>query len=114
MIRRNGGQVWKNVHATQEARVDDLIDVDNSVSAGAQPTGFALLKQAARDIDAIVREARQKGKRIRALGSGWALTDIAITDGWLLNTKLLNGCFDLSSRYFEASYPEEKRPYSTA
>ena len=111
MIRRNGAQVWKNVHATKEARLDDLIDIDNSVSGGAQPTGFALLKQAARDIDAIVREARQKGKRIRALGSGWALTDIAITDGWLLNTKLLNGCFDPSSRYFEASYPEEKRPY---
>ena len=111
MIRRNGAQTWKNVHVTKEARLDDLIDIDNSVSGGAQPTGFALLKQAARDIDAIVREARQKGKRIRALGSGWALTDIAITDGWLLNTKLLNGCFDLSGRYFEASYPEEKRPY---
>ncbi len=111
MIRRNGVQRWKNVHATKEARLDDLIDIDNSASGGVQPTGFALLKQAARDIDGVVQEARQKGKRIRALGSGWALTDIAITDGWLLNTKLLNGCFDLSSRYFEASYPEEKRPY---
>lgn len=111
MIRRNGAQRWKNVHVTEEAHLDDLIDIDNAASGGAQPTGFALLNQAARDIDDLLLDARQQGKRVRALGSGWALTDIAVTDGWLLNTKLLNGCFDLSNRYFEAGYPEEKRPY---
>jgi FAD/FMN-containing dehydrogenase len=111
MIRRQGPQTWKNVHATKKANLADLIDVDNSVATGPQPTGFALLRQAARDIDGLVQQAAQQGKKIRALGSGWALTDIAITDGWLVNTKLLNGCFDVSDRYFEASYPAEKRPY---
>ena len=111
MIRRNGAQNWKNVHVTFEADVADLIDIDNSVATGPQPTGLALLRQAARDLDRLADEARQQGKRIRALGSGWALTDIAITDGWLINTKLLNGCFDISNRYFEPSYPEEKRPF---
>jgi FAD/FMN-containing dehydrogenase len=111
MIRRNGAQKWKNVHATFEAKLDDLIDVDNSAATGPQPTGLALLRQAARDLDGLVQEARQQGKRIRALGSGWALTDIAVTDGWLINTKLLNGCFDISNRYFVPSYPDEKRPY---
>jgi len=111
MIRRNGAQRWKNIHATQEARLDDLIDIDNSTANGPQPTGFNLLFQAACDIDALIQEARQAGKKIRALGSGWALTDITITDGWLLNTKLLNGCFDLSNRYFDDSYPQNQRPY---
>src|SRR5688572_3515260 len=111
MIRRNGAQSWKNVHVTHEARLDDLIDVDNSAAEGTQPTGLALLRQAARDLDKIAEEARQQGKRVRSLGSGWALTDIAITDGWLINTKLLNGCFDISNRYFESTYPEAKRPY---
>lgn len=111
MIRRNGAQSWKNVHVTQKAQLADLIDIDNSAAGGPQPTGFALLKQAARDLDGLVQEARQQGKKIRALGSAWALTDIAVTDGWLINTKLLNGCFDVSDRYFEAGYAAEKRPY---
>ena len=110
MIRRNGAQSWKNVHATMEADLADLIDVDNSVASGPPLAGFGFLVQAARDIDTIVQEARQQGKKIRALGSGWALTDIAITDGWMINTKLLNGCFDVPDDLFEASYPAAKRP----
>ena len=110
MIRRNGAQKWKNIHITKETLLADLIDVDNSVAGGPQPNGFELLRRAAQDIEALVQEARHKGKRIRAIGSGWALTDIAITDGWLINTKLLNGIFDVADKYFEAGYASAKRP----
>ena len=54
MIRRNGPQRWKNLHVTEEAQLDDLIDIDNSASGGPQPRGFALLKQAAGDLDQLV------------------------------------------------------------
>jgi len=111
MIRRNGPQAWKNIHVTEKTQIEDLVDIDNAASGNVQPTGFALLKQASPEIDALIQSARQSGKRIRALGSGWALTDIAITDGWLINMKMLNGCFDMSNRYFEQTYPAEKRPY---
>jgi hypothetical protein len=111
MIRRNGPREWQNIHVTEKTNVKDLIDIDNSVSTGPQPKGFALLNNAAEEIDTLVQEASRNGTRIRALGSSWALTDIAITDGWLINTKLLNACFDISDRYFETSYPDEKRPY---
>src|ERR1043166_7761303 len=111
MIRRRGPQRWNNIHVTKEAVLNDLVDIDNSGPSGTQPTGFALLNQVTRDLDALIREARDRGKKIRALGSGWALTDIAITDGWLVNTKLLNGCFDISDRYFESTYSAAKRPY---
>ena len=109
MIRRTGAQTWRNIHVTTEARLADLIDIDNASPNGARPTGFELLKQAARDLDGIVQDARRQGRRVRALGSGWALTDIAVTDGWLINTKRLNACFDVSDGYFETTYPEEKR-----
>ncbi|HYH79700.1 MAG TPA: FAD-binding protein [Longimicrobium sp.] len=109
MIRRNGPQTWKNIHSTFETRLEDLIDVDNSVPGGGIAAGFELFNQAARDLDSIARDARDKGKRVRALGASWALTDIAVTDGWLINTKLLNGCFDLGDNMFEASYPQDKR-----
>lgn len=109
MIRRNGAQHWKNVHVTEETQLADLIDVDNSTSGGAPLGPFELLKQAARDLDELAGEARQQGKRIRALGSGWALTDIAITNGWLINTKLLNGRFEIAPHLFDSSYPAHKR-----
>lgn len=111
MIRRHGSRKWTNVHATESVELDDLIDVDNSAAGGPQPTGFGLLQQAARDMNQLIQEAREQGKRIRALGSGWALTDISITDGWLVNTKLLNGCFDLGDDNFEPTYPADKRPF---
>src|SRR5574341_1078856 len=83
----------------------DLISVDNSrLASGPDPTGFDALKQTAKDIDALIQQARQESQQIRALGSGWALSDIAITDGWLVNTKALNGCFDVAGKYFDSSY----------
>jgi hypothetical protein len=111
MIRRNGARAWQNVHATKRARVDDLIDVDNSAPGSAHLEWIELLRQAARDMDTLAAEARVRRKCIRALGSAWALTDIACTDGWLVNTKLLNGCFDVPDRYFELMYPSAQRPY---
>jgi FAD/FMN-containing dehydrogenase len=97
---------------TVKTRLADLIDIDNSAPAGqAQPRGFQVLKQAATDLDELIQEARQLGKRVRALGSGWALSDIAITDGWLVNTKMLNGAFEITDRYFDARYDPEKRPF---
>lgn len=111
MIRRNGAQTWRNVHVTQQAQLDDLIDLDNSAADGSTPAGFARLVQVASAFDALLQEARQRGRKVRALGAGWALTDIAVTPGWLMNTKLLNGCFEFTDRYFDDQYPLAQRPY---
>ena len=111
MIRHNGPQAWKNVHATMTAHLADLIDVDNAAPGGGIPAGWELFRQAARDLDQLARQARDQGTRIRALGAGWALTDIAVTDGWLVNTKLLNGCFDLGDQLFEPGFPGDRRPF---
>ncbi len=112
MITRDGPQAWQNVHVTVKTQLSDLILVDNSAPAGtAQPGTMAALRQAARDLDQLVRDARQQGKRMKALGSGWALSNIAITDGWLINTKALNGCFELSDAFFDPAYPQAQRSF---
>jgi FAD/FMN-containing dehydrogenase len=111
VLTRTGSQKWENVHVTFKTEVDSIISADNSRPPGtARPTGFDDLRESAHELDALVQEARQANKRIRALGSGWALTDIAITDGWLVNTKALNACFDVTGPYFDASYDAAKRP----
>jgi FAD binding domain len=72
---------------------------------------MALLKLAAANLEKVVRDAHKAGQRVRAVGAGWALNDIAITDGWLVNTANLNGCSDVPDKYFDSQYRAEKRAY---
>lgn len=110
MLRHYGPMGWRNVHLTQETYLADLIDVDNAALADPQPKGISLFKQAAHEIESVVCQARAHKKAMRSLGSGWAHTDIPITDGFLLNTKLLNACYDVSEALFHARYPAALRP----
>jgi FAD/FMN-containing dehydrogenase len=112
MITRHGPQTWENVHVTETTRLAGLFSIDNSRPLPPRnPGAFDDLRQAAAELDGLVQDARRQGKRMRALGSGWALTDIAVTDGWLVNTKALNGCFDVAESYFDGGYDPGKRAY---
>lgn len=109
MIRRHGPQRWTNVHCTFSSDVRDLVDIDPSTLDAKPASGFARLRAVAADMDSLAREARAAGTGMRALGSGWALTDIAITPGILANTKLCNGVFEVGDGMFAATYPAAKR-----
>jgi hypothetical protein len=112
MIHRDdrGPQSWNGVHVTHRTTVAELIDVDNVGPEDTLLTGFDMFKHAGECLDEVIQEARDADKRILAIGSGWALSEINITDGWLVNTKLLNGCYDVGDKYFEADYPATDRP----
>lgn len=110
MIKKRGSKEWKNIHATFEVDLEEMIDANNAAPQG-RIAGLEYLKQAASDIDELIQEAKVKEKRIRALGSAWALTDIHLTDHWMINTKLLNQIFILSDKNFVDSFPVEKQPY---
>ncbi len=105
-----GPQSWNGVHVTHKTTLAQLINVDNVGPQGTLLTGFDMFRHAGERLDEVIREAREAGKRILALGAGWALSDINITNGWLVNTKLLNGCYDLGERYFDDAYPAADRP----
>ena len=109
MIVKTGPRKWQNIHVTYKTEVENLINVDNSKPAGGIVSGFELFTQAAKDIDSLILEAKNQGKKIRAIGAAWALTDIHLTDSWLINTKLLNGCIDLPDINFVDSFPAEKK-----
>jgi hypothetical protein len=105
-----GEKSWNGVHVTHRTRVAQLFDVDNVGAGNKLLSGFAMFREAGRSLDALIGEARAGGrKRVLAIGSGWALSDINITDGWLVNTKLLNGCFDVATDYFHQDFPASER-----
>jgi FAD/FMN-containing dehydrogenase len=107
-----GSKSWNGVHVTHMTQVAELFDVDNVGDDGALLSGFAMFEHAGKCLDGLIQKARKEGaERVLAIGSGWALSDINITDGWLVNTKLLNGCYDIGDRYFDEAYPAERRPY---
>ena len=111
-IRSEGPRSWTNVHHTVKTQLAKLFDVYNPGLADAARMGnMAVLKLAAANLESVVRDARKAGQRVRAVGAGWALSDIAITDGWLVNTANLNGCFDVPDRFFDAQYKAEKRGF---
>jgi hypothetical protein len=105
-----GRQSWNGVHVTHRTTVAELIDVDNVGPQGTLLAGFDMFRNAGDSLDEVIGKAREAGKRILPIGSGWALSKINITDGWLVNTKLLNGCYDVGDRYFDATYPAADRP----
>jgi FAD binding domain len=104
-----GRQPWNGVHVTHKTTVEKLVNVDNVGSDGKLLTGFDMFRHAGENLDAVIRQACDTQQRVLAIGSGWALSKINITDGWLINTKLLNGCYDIAERYFDASYPAAGR-----
>lgn len=106
-----GPQSWNGVHVTHRTTVGELIDVDNVGEQGTVLAGFEMFRHAGECLDQVIGKAREAGKRILAIGSGWALSDINITDGWLVNTKLLNACYDVGDKYFDAAYPATARPF---
>jgi FAD/FMN-containing dehydrogenase len=106
-----GPQSWTGVHVTHRTTVAELIDVDNVGPQGTLLAGFDMFRHAGECLDEVIGKAREAGRRILAIGSGWALSEINITDGWLVNTKLLNGCYDVGERYFDDAYPAPDRPY---
>ncbi len=111
MVHRDdrGAQPWNGVHVTHRTTVAEIVDVDNVGPDGTLLAGFEMFRYAGESLDGLIRDARDAGKRILPVGAGWALSKINITDGWLVNTKLLNGCFDIGERYFDDGYPAAER-----
>src|SRR5919198_3399902 len=106
----NGGaQEWSGVHVTHRTTVAEIFNVDNVGPDNTLLAGFDMFRYAGESLDRLIREARDAGKRVLPIGAGWALSRINVTDGWLVNTKLLNGCYDVGERYFDDAYPAAGR-----
>lgn len=104
-----GAQEWSGVHVTHRTTVAEIFNVDNVGPAGNLLAGFDMFRHAGESLDALIGAARDAGRRVLPIGAGWALSRINITDGWLVNTKLLNGCYDIGERYFAEAYPATGR-----
>ncbi len=104
-----GAQAWAGVHVTHRTTVAEIFNVDNVGPDDVLLSGWDMFRYAGESLDVLIRQARDAGKRILPIGSGWALSRINITDGWLVNTKPLNSCYDIADQYFDPAYPAGQR-----
>jgi len=80
---------WQNKHLNVSANVERLYDAWNRLSDRSRPernewlAGLGAQQQ-------IVRDAEAMGKRVRGLGGAWSLSQAAVTQDHMVNTKPLN------------------------
>lgn len=60
-------------------------------------------------VQELVREAEREGARVRAVGAGHSWSDVALTDGFLLETDQMSGLCDLDDGTLRAP-PSEDQP----
>ncbi len=83
---------WKNKHLNLEVTVERLYDAWNRWLGDDAPPATRRWEPGLETLRAIVREAETNHKRVRALGGAWSLSDAAVCQDYLVNTKPLNHC----------------------
>lgn len=97
---RHGPRHWINYHGTESTDVSDLIELVNSNA----PTGRMALREVAKDVLALLQEARAARRQVRPLGAGWSPSPITIAKGgWLVETRRINRCFRVNAGDVAAS-----------
>lgn len=104
-IEVTGPVDWVNRHGNVPAHVARLFDLRNPLTTGNQATleAYNAMTAALQD---LVSQAQAANVRLRAAGAGWSLSEVAVTDGWLLNTQPLDFTFRLGAEMLVDSAQE--------
>jgi hypothetical protein len=100
-IRKSGPTTWKNAHRNFDLEVDCIYDVWKPRASNL----LEMLHETVASLQGLIAESIQSGQRLRALGNGWSFSDVAYTNGCLVNTLPLDSIFDISDRSRSADYP---------
>src|SRR5229473_2594972 len=94
VIDVQAGRVWQNWHSTQGVGgpVARFYTPRNAWDDGSSTPGKDFAPGLAA-LQNIVQQAEQDGKRVRALGSGWSLSQAAFVGDYLVNTSRLASWF---------------------
>lgn len=104
VVEASGDKIWKNRHETFSQAIDNLYTISNGDS-GNLTNDYNATTAA---IQQLIGEAQAGGKTLRALGGCWSFSEIAATDGWLVNTLNLNFLFNISEASIDQNYKGDK------
>jgi hypothetical protein len=90
-IRPTNATQWTNRHDTFTQPINNLFDLIN----GNTGNGFDDYNAMTETIQAFLGKAIAENKTVRGLGGGWSFSKVAVAEGWILNTKMLNMIFPI-------------------
>ncbi|MCZ6572871.1 MAG: FAD-binding protein [Planctomycetota bacterium] len=76
---------WENLHQSFRQKINGVYLLSNG--SGSNP--LRRYNRTTGTVQTLIRGARRRRVRLRAVGSGWSFSPVAATDGFLLNTKQL-------------------------
>jgi hypothetical protein len=85
-ITATNQKTWINRHETVHQAIDNLFDIANGETDDIVDDYNATTIA----IQDLIKKAIQQKKGLKPLGGGWSFSEVTCTDGWLLNTKLMN------------------------
>ena len=104
LIQFMSNHAWQNKHLNVPAHVERLYEVWNRWSDLSRPERD-VWQPGLRALQHIVREAEAAGKRVRGLGGGWSLSEAAVTQDYLVDTKQLNNLvIGMSAAFLDAHF----------
>ena len=92
-ITPTNNKTWTNRHNTFTQSIDNLFDIANG-DTGSTINDYNATTAA---IQSLIGRAISENKSLRALGGGWSFSNVAATDGWIVNTKQLNMLFNITN-----------------
>lgn len=101
VITRTAPGEWTNHHGTVKVPIKARITVRNG-SAQSSMTG---MRETAAALQAIIGEAVTAGTRLRATGSRWSFSEVAVADdGWAVETDNLDMYFTVGPNSVDPAY----------
>lgn len=101
---------WTNYHNNVNALIAGTYEVHNLPADGQAVATKNLWKLGLQGLQDVEKKAEAQGKTLRAFGSTWSLSDAAVTDGWMLETRYLNRMIDIGfpSQYVHPNYAKPR------
>ena len=86
--------------------IDDLFDIANGDTNDIVNDYNATTSA----IQRLIKTAIQQQKKLKPFGGGWSFSEVTATDGWMLNTKLMNMLIEIrTAGSVSDDYPGERR-----
>ena len=107
IVEKNPGE-WTNKHETFTQPISRLYDIWNPDIASGD-SQIKAMRVTVQSIQSLIQSAIDENQKLRALGSGWSISDVAAMNGKLLNTKPLNWLFRMSESSVFEDYSGDRK-----
>lgn len=99
---------WTGRHETYTQTIEGLHSFKAHPPTSSPAARLEVYNAATKELQDLIGEAVQAGKTLRALGSSWSLSKVAVTEHRLISSKALRVRFTLPASQVAASYAGDR------